>query len=113
MPIADTATQLRLDARDLATDVVGQSAGAGVIGGDAVAVHDAAGGIEHDELGEGAADVDPDGRAGHALTHHPPSTASTWPVTNRDSGESRYTTAPSTSSGRPMRPPSSGCLCAM
>ena len=45
-----------------------------------------------------------------SLKHQPPSTASTWPVTNRAASDSRKTAAPSQSSGRPIRPPSSGCF---
>src|SRR5690606_30687445 len=73
-----------------------------------------AGRAHHDALDVRAARVDADDERlahhtdGPSATLHPPSTASTWPVTKRDASESRYTTAASRSSGRPTRPPSSG-----
>ena len=42
-----------------------------------------------DEIEKVRVDLDPERRAGHALTPQPPSTARTCPVTNRDSGDSR------------------------
>src|SRR6516164_4596314 len=48
-----------------------------------------------------------------SLTDQPPSTASTCPVMNFDPSPRRSKTASSRSSGRPIRPPSSGCLVLM